>query len=181
MKYFLSLSLIFYSAVIMAKPSLEERQDKRFQITIGTGREYTEVSTIYSAGYYLTPDDLLLIRYTLSDSDKYGMASSKEMRTVTLGYRKFLGNSFNIMPTIYYRRFASDWSTGTTKAYFDYRDAGIGMRLGNEWQTDYFTYGVDWFGINKGIKVANKSQGLIVTSQKLLSFTYGSIYIGLAF
>lgn len=113
------------------------------------------------------------------------------MRAVTLGYRRFLGNSFNIMPTIYYRRNTADFnkegnifSIGIDNLI--YEDVGTGIRIGNEWQWENFTMGCDWFGFNlTAVKINHKETGVgfieMHAPMKGLTMTLLSFYLGYSF
>ena len=113
------------------------------------------------------------------------------MRAVTAGYRRFVGNSFNVMATIYYKRNTADFykegntlSHGTTNLL--YEDIGTGIRVGNEWQWENFTMGCDWFGLNlTSVKINLKEKGLgpIETHapMKGLTMTLLSFYLGYSF
>jgi hypothetical protein len=104
------------------------------------------------------------------------------MRAVTIGYRRFLGNSFNVMPTIYYKRNTGDFFNAT----LIYEDVGTGFRVGNEWQWENFTMGCDWFGLNyKTVEINHKEKGLgpidTHTPMKALTMTFASFYLGYSF
>ncbi|MEA9355470.1 hypothetical protein SHI21_04635 [Bacteriovorax sp. PP10] len=125
----------------------------------------------------------------MNSSDEYG---AYKMRAVTIGYRRFLGNSFNIMPTIYYRRNTGDFyqegqfSNVVGSNNLVYEDVGTGIRIGNEWQWENFTMGCDWFGLNltsAKINFQEKSLGPIETHapMKALTMTLLSFYLGYSF
>ena len=132
----------------------------------------------------------MVLRYSaLNGGDKYG---AYKMRAVTVGYRRFLGNSFNVMPTIYYKRNTGDFFTEgkfsgvVGGSNLIYEDIGTGFRFGNEWQWEHFTMGCDWFGLNyKTIEINHKEQSLgpIETHapMKALTMTFLSFYLGYSF
>jgi hypothetical protein len=179
----LLLGLLSLSHVSFAKTSLEERQEDKFQVTLGTFIEYSETTGTVSAGYNLSPDDILLLRYTSghgtsSESNKGIFSVSVE--ALTIGYRKFFGNSFNIMPTLYFRSHIENRVNTPATPDIKMKDIGAGFRIGNEWQTDYFIIGCDWFGLNHSIYKKTRSQYNILTEPRL-SLTLLSFYVGVNF
>lgn len=171
--------------------SQSNRKILKYQITAGIlGTEYIKYPITISAGYYIHPDGILTLRYSqLNHSDEWG---AYKMKAVTIGYRRFFGNSFNIMPTIYYKRNTGDFYTEGPHSYvvgsnnLIYEDIGTGFRVGNEWQWQNFTMGCDWFGLNyKTIEInfKEKSLGAIDTHapMKALTMTLLSFYLGYSF
>lgn len=116
-----------------------------------------------------------------------------KMRSLTLGYRYFPGNSFNMMPTVYYRRsnsvsYNTAFFSGTpTRSTLIYEDVGVGFRIGNEWQWDNFTLGTDWFGINAKVIQINKEKHNdngdfdLFNIEEDVTITMLSFYIGYTF
>ena len=174
--------------------SLGNRQDKKFQVTAGMGGEYSMVGYTLSGGYFINPSEVITFRYARITQNEEIETTTNELETLrsyTLGYKRFLGNSFNIQPTFYYRKSALDFikegtvkSIGTPNLIYD--DIGIGLRIGNEWQWDNFVMGVDWIGINQTIyKINSKTkwegspQSLFFKKETTLVST--SFYLGLSF
>ena len=171
--------------------SMENRKALQYQMAAGIiGREYIGSPLTVSLGYFINPDSILNLRYSVLNSGRDDKAAQR-MRAVTLGYRHFFGNSFNIMPTVYYRRNTSDYKNEGSFIVFGpsnliYEDVGIGFRLGNEWQWENFTMGCDWFGINRTLVELNYKQqavGLIddIALEKSVTLTLLSFYIGYSF
>lgn len=167
------------------------RKNLKYQIVAGIlGTEYIKYPITISAGYYIQPYGVLTLRYSqLNHSDKWG---AYKMNAVTIGYRRFYGNSFNIMPTIYYKRNTADFYTEGSHPYvvgsnnLIYEDIGMGFRLGNEWQWQNFTMGCDWFGLNyKTIKINFKEKSIAAIDthapMKALTMTLLSFYLGYSF
>jgi hypothetical protein len=170
--------------------SFENRESKKFQLAIGMlGHEYIGTNAItLSAGYFLDPQSILLVRYSNLNGRGLDDDDSATLRAVTLGYRRFVANSFNLTPSVYYKRTTQKdnftWFTTTSKTEV-YEDIGIGFRIGNEWQWENFTLGCDWFGINRTMKVLNEKNvddnwELFDTNSKY-SFTIASFYLGYSF
>lgn len=166
------------------------RVNLTYQVTAGIiGTEYIKYPITLSAGYYLHPYGILTLRYSaLNTSDDHG---AYKMRAVTIGYRRFFGNSFNIMPTIYYKRNTADMYAEGNKPYvvgsnnLVYEDIGTGFRVGNEWQWTNFTMGCDWFGLNlTNHRIKLEEKGLTSDTKapmKALTMTLLSFYLGYSF
>jgi hypothetical protein len=185
MKFLVFTLILISSSLAWAKPSLEERQELKYQITLGIFSEYTQIdSTTLSAGYFLSPDEIIQLRFTAAhhtarDDAKRGLYST-DIEVLTAGYRKFFGNSFNIMPSLYLRNLSEDRANTTHKPDLKITDFGLGMRIGNQWQTDYFTYGCDWFGINSMLLRFNEINH-VGSRDYQFSLTFLSLYIGASF
>ena len=151
------------AVVIKDDSSLGNRQNKKYQVMAGVGNEFSMAAFTLSGGYFINPSEVITFRYSrITQNDETEALSNEldKLRAYTLGYKKFFGNSFNIQPTLYYRKSSTDLvmegfvkSTGTPNLIYD--DVGIGFRIGNEWQWDNFVMGADWFGVNKTIKKNN--------------------------
>lgn len=170
--------------------SKEARPNLKYQLAVAIlGREYIGNGVTVSAGHFLSPNDLVTLRYTTynGSNDK----ALQKLRALTAGYRHFWGNSFNVMPTVYYRRntadyFKEDHVTVTGSSNLIYEDIGLGIRLGNEFQWKNITLGCDWLGVNHTLKKLNheeRAQGTIdsLKLQKNLTITLLSFYLGYAF
>lgn len=185
MKHLSWLFLLFLlPQSLQAKPSLEERKNLKFQITAFGGIEYSRAVSGASLGYFLEPDSMLFIRHSHDDdttiNEQNGTLQRVKLNVTAIGYRKFVGNSFNFTPIIYHRRSSSDVIGYQFNPALYLEDAGAGLKLGNEWQTDYFTYGCDWFGANHTVL---KFHETVKASPKIrrLTFTFLNIYYGLSF
>ena len=176
------------------RPSQENRQNKKYQLSTGIGNDYSFAAYTFSAGYFIDPSQVITFRYSRITQDQESEATYNELhkiRAYTLGYKKFFGKSFFMQPTAYYRKSSTDYvnegsikSIGTPNLIYD--DIGVGFRVGNEWQWNSFLLGVDWFGMNKTIHEINSKtiwQGSPEsTSLKTdITFTIISVYLGLSF
>lgn len=172
--------------------SEENRKDLKYQTTLTfVGAEYGSNSPLtVSAGIFLNPNNIISLRYSnLNKSDGYEV---EKLRAITLGYRHFLGNSFNIMPTAYWRRTKVDNNEPSNSIFFGrnphfiYEDVGAGLRVGNEWQWEHLTMGCDWIGLNMAFKVLNKDekQRTLFDNtdlKKAVNLTALSFYLGYSF
>ena len=174
--------------------SLNNRQNKKYQLSVGVGNEYSFAAFTLTAGYFIDPSQVITLRYSRITQDIESEAVSNELhkiRAYTLGYRKFLGNSFNIQPTMYYRKSSTDYvnegavkSVGTPNLTYD--DFGVGFKIGNEWQWKNFVLGIDWIGLNKTIYKINSQktwQGAPQAThfKEETTFTLVSLYLGASF
>lgn len=174
--------------------SLNNRQNKKYQLSVGVGNEYSIAAFTLTAGYFIDSSQVITLRYSRITQDKESEALSNELhriRAYTLGYRKFLGNSFNIQPTLYYRKSSTDYvnegavkSVGSPNLVYD--DVGVGFKIGNEWQWDNFVLGIDWIGLNKTIHKINSQrtwQGAPQAThfKEETTFTLVSLYLGASF
>jgi hypothetical protein len=170
--------------------SAEEREAKKFQIAFGMlGHEYVGFSALTAhLGFFLDPDNILFARYSNLNGRGLDDEDSAKLRAVTVGVRHFVGNSFNLTPTIYYKRTVEDgdYSLFTSqRSRRVYEDLGLGFRIGNEWQWDSFMMGCDWFGVNRTIKKFNSEKTNDswddLSSDGRFSFIISSFYVGFSF
>lgn len=175
-----------------AKTSMVNRMSLKYQMTAGfIGREYIENPLTFSLGYYLDSSNIITLRYSNFNGSDVDNKAAIKLRAVTLGYRHFVGNSFNYMPTIYYRRNTIDYKNEGQFVIFGpsnliYEDIGAGIRLGNEWQWENFTMGCDWFGVNRTVIELNykqQSAGILdeLNFEKQWTLTLFSFYLGYSF
>ena len=177
--------------------SSENRENLTFQFAGAfLGREYLKLNSVTaSLAYYTSPDEMLSLRYTNYKSTDPGEVIRLDV--LTLGYRMFFGNSFNIMPSLYYK--SSALSNGSRSKFNSsgnlvlqsnvnatYKDLGIGFRLGNEWQWKHFVMGCDWFGMNRTVKrfTPQVENNYILSTEELekdYTYTLLSFYVGYAF
>ncbi len=172
--------------------SSENRKNLKFQGTLDIiGREYIAAgTTTVSLGYFLNPDNLLLINYSNFNGEYVDDAAIK-LRATSVGLRRFTGNSFNYTPNIYYRRHRADYyQEGSFRriggANIIYEDVGVGINIGNEWQWKNFTMGCDWFGMNATlVKIHDEEQsvGHMEEADLTRGFTFNLLhfYVGVSF
>ena len=92
------------SEELKSKSSLENRNSKNYRLSIGIGNHFGEMGNIFSASRYLQKND-----YTVDldyfTSSKEGALALEKRRAAMLGFRFFLGNSFNIKLSAVYSDF----------------------------------------------------------------------------
>lgn len=182
--------------VYRGEPDSQTRRTEgnyKYQLNIGYASiEYVGTGALtVGLGYVLSPKSMISLKYANQNGSMDGDAS--KMRSLTLGYRYFTGNSFNIMPAIYYRRsnteyFRTGIFTNTRqRSTLIYEDVGVGLRIGNEWQWENFTLGADWFGLNAKVIQINKEKYTssddfdLFSLEEDVTLTLFSLYIGYTF
>lgn len=168
--------------------SLENRKELQYQATVSIlGAEYSGYhhSLAIAVGYFIDDKNLINLRYTFENSP--GLASNtstndypETLRAITIGDRHFFGNSFNILGSLYWKDHSKfDRSNGHT--YF-FKDYGLGIRVGNEWQWKNFTMGCDWFGLNRTlIKVYNTFPSTSFGLDQERTIAFLNLYLGYSF
>jgi hypothetical protein len=168
--------------------SAENRTHLKYQLTFAPiAGEYdgTENNFAFSAGYFYDAKNLINLRYTFQNSPgTLGNSSTRDYpqttRAITFGDRYFFGNSFNAMGSVYWRQH-SKYDRSTHATYF-YKDYGVGLRIGNEWQWENFTMGCDWFGLNHTlIKVNDTFPENGYATEKSLTMVLLNFYLGISF
>ena len=182
--------------VYRGEPDSQTRRTEgnyKYQINAGlAGVEYVGIgAATVGLGYFLSPKSMLSLKYANQNGTNGDEAT--KMRSLTLGYRYFTGNSFNIMPAIYYRRsnsvhYRAAFFTGTPeRSTLTYEDVGAGLRIGNEWQWENFTLGADWIGVNAKVIQINKEKHNgsgdfdLFSIEEDITITMLSFYIGYTF
>lgn len=161
--------------------SLENRRNRTMQLSLGPGIEFGMPIVSYTAGYFLKQNAVLTARYS-ERHDYTGDTGRKGITAARLGYKKFTGNSFYYQPSLYFRN-----ASHVTTVHYKYKDAGVGLRIGNEWQWENFMLGIDWLGINHSVVELDESvyPGATVPSSididKKFTFDFVGIYLGYTF
>ncbi len=161
--------------------SSENRRNRSLQLTLGPGIEFDIPIFSYTVGYFLKPNAVITARY----SERHGYSGDsghKGLTAVKVGYKKFAGNSFFYQPSAYFRK-----ASHITTVQYKYEDLGLGFRIGNEWQWENFTLGIDWLGVNRHIVKLDESvnpPGLVPSSidiDKNFTFDFVGLYVGYTF
>ncbi len=161
--------------------SLENRRNRSLQLSLGPGIEFGIPIFSYTAGYFLKQYAVLTARYS-ERHDYTGDTGRKGLTAVKVGYKKFSGNSFFYQPSVYFRK-----ASHITTVHYKYEDMGLGLRIGNEWQWENFTLGIDWLGINHHIVKLDESvfpAGNVPSSidvDKKFTFDFVGLYVGYTF
>ena len=173
---------------VQNQSSLENRKDLKYQTTLSImGADYSGFRRNFTlaVGYFLNDKNLINLRYTFQNSSGAQDNSSttdypETTRAIAVGDRYFFGNSFNTLASIFWKDHSKfDRSNGRT---YKFKDYGVGVRLGNEWQWNNFTMGCDWFGINHSlVKVSDTFPATSFGLDRELTFAFLNFYLGYSF
>jgi hypothetical protein len=148
--------------------SRENRFPLRYQGTLHFGPDYRASTTQVTVAKFLAPDTLLGLRLG------HRRSNLEDQLSGALQYKRFVDNSFYVAPEIYYLNYFEDMTYGRD---FEVIGLGIGVRVGNQWQWENFTMGVDWIGVGKNLAHFRRSDpGTDVYTATLFNF-----YLGLSF
>lgn len=161
--------------------SLKNRENRSWQLAIGPGIEFGIPSLSLNIARFLSQNSVLNLRYSYRNNYNSD-DGEKDLRAIKFGVKQFAGNSFYYQPNISYRNV-----THVTTVDYNYKDINLGVRIGNEWQWENFSFGVDWLGFNQHIiKIDEtiKPEGPVPSSidiEKALTFDFLGIYFGYTF
>lgn len=168
--------------------SLENRKNLKYQMIVAfLGAEYSGFhnNVAIGAGYFVDSENLINLRYSFQNSGGLTTNDSttdypETLRAFTLSDRHFFGNSFNVMGSAYWKQHTKFDRTNANTYLF--KDFGLGLRLGNEWQWQNFTMGCDWFGLNHSlIKVKNTFPNTRFGIDQELTAAFLNFYLGYSF
>lgn len=169
------------NATFQEGTSLKNRENRNWQITIGPGIEFGIPSLSSNVAYFLKQNSVLNLRFS-HRGDYTSEGGEKDLTALKFGLKQFTGNSFYYQPNISYRS-----ASHNTSVDYNLKDLNLGVRIGNEWQWENFTLGVDWIGFNQHIIEIDESvnpDGPVPSSidiEKSLSFDFLGIYLGYTF
>lgn len=119
------------------------------------------VKSSFTYGRFLNRNDLVLLGLgsgSGSDifSELFAQTVQTKMKFVNVGYRHFFGNSFYLSTGLEYQELSHE---GTERSWFSSKHDilnysrlslkiwNASLAIGNQWQWQNFTIGVDWLGI----------------------------------
>lgn len=161
--------------------NLKNRENRSWQLAIGPGIEFGIPSLSFNVAYFLSQNSVLNLRYSYRNNYSAD-GGDKDLTALKFGVKQFTGNSFYYQPNISYRS-----ATHITTADYNYKDINLGVRIGNEWQWENFTLGVDWLGFNQHIIKIDETvnpAGPVPSSidiEKSLTFDFLGVYLGYTF
>lgn len=168
--------------------SAENRKQLTYQTTFSfIGGEYSGPQSNFTllVGYFLNNQNLINLRYTFQNSAGNVETTStvdlpESTRAISLGDRYFIGNSFNVLGSIYWKQH-SKFDRSTNRTYV-FKDFGAGLSIGNEWQWENFTMGCDWFGLNHSlVKISNTFPATNYFLDQELTMNFLKFYLGYSF
>lgn len=191
-KFFIALALIlsvnsFANTVIVSadefepksngssKTSEQNRIDKKFDFTYGFFSG-TLIGISASGAYHLDRNSLITLEgrggtnidlANIVVGAIVGYSDQLSVQMLSLGYKKFLGNSFYIHTGLshYVMSFSRTYGGDafktpiTSQGSFQVNNLDAYFGLGNQWQWDSFTLGCDWLRIDRAISsnISNES------------------------
>lgn len=173
------------------KPDLVSAENRKLLIYQTTfsfiGGEYSGPQSNFtlSLGYFLNNQNLINLRYTFQNSSGSVETTStvdlpESTRAISFGDRYFIGNSFNVLGSIYWKQH-SKFDRSTNRTYF-FKDFGAGVSIGNEWQWENFTMGCDWFGLNHSlVKIRNTFPAVSYNLDQEITMNLLKFYLGYSF
>jgi len=188
MKYLLLCIIISFSTLTFAEENESEvnRQDKNYQALMHVGGSVLSLpSNGFGAYKYLEKNKLIGLHYF--QMSEGADPSLFEGRAMLASFKEFRSNSFYYELFGYYRdidttdKIKTFNSVTTFEGKASFRDVGLGIKIGNQWQWEYFTLGCDWIGIAKRVatlKYEGDSSDFFKNSADL---TFLNFYIGASF
>lgn len=137
MKAFIVLMLL--SCLAFAGTSEEHRQNLKYQATLGAGVDYWTSTTQLQLSKFIKPDQLATLKIGARKSGEENVSN------VAAQYKFFLGNSFYLAPEIFYLNYFRKYANRRLTSI------GAGLKIGNQWQWEHFTLGVDWIGVGENV------------------------------
>lgn len=148
--------------------SAYNRAKLKYQVTLSPfGLDYRENSPSLSFAKFLGPDSVLALKVGNVKKDGYQQFNS------ALQFKYFMNNSFYFTPEIFFLDYKIN------RKYIDdyhYQGLGTGIRVGNQWQWENFTLGVDWLGL--GATLVNFKNN---TGDGLITVNFLNVYLGWSF
>ena len=165
------------------KSSKENREGKKYNISLTAGKELGISALSIESSYHLKPDSTIYLKYSKLNQDlNIGFESGI---AVKLGVKKFTGNSFYYKAGIYYlgqnTKHYEKKNNGErvgVESYFD--EVGASVSIGNQWQWDNFSIGADWIGINHTLIELNKLEEPFERN-RLTTVSLLNMHIGVSF
>ena len=161
------------------------RTGKKYMLTIHAGGEFNATSTGATFGYFFDPNKLLMATVSkIDDADDF--YDDHKGTIVKVSGRIFAGNSFYLDSGAYY--LDSKYTSGinsttfssTTKETSIFKKGGATLKIGNQWQWENFTLGVDWIGAAVEL-VDLGSKGRDLSEIENLEFIALNLQLGMSF
>lgn len=163
--------------------SMKIRSQKKYNFNFGTAVAVEE-GTLASleASYHLNELEDISIALTRFDSL---YSNTEHLRAkgyiLTTYYKYYFGNSFYLKPGLYYKdqetTITNDISSSTVIENLS--AVGLDLRIGNQWQWEHFSFGIDWVG--QSVDFHNFSINRRQRKETNSFFIALNIYIGVTF
>ena len=149
-----SMKLEAESSEKTVKNSKQNRDKKKMNISFTAGRELGVNAVGTEISYFLEPNSAIYIKYSNDDEDI--RSGFENTALVKLGLKKFKSNSFYYKVGAYHlssntKHYVKDSSNNYKSVKSTFSELGISGSIGNQWQWENLSVGVDWLGINRTI------------------------------
>lgn len=162
---FIIICLVFLHSAF-AKTSTEMRTPFNDEIAINFGYDYRVEST------QLMYSRLIDNRTSIGFKAGEGRSRKEKQTSLALQAKLFKGDSFYIAPEIFYiNHLDTEHQENESLVHI-----GAGIRLGNQFQMNNFSFGIDWIGIGKGLIIIENDY-----TAKPYTISLLNTYIGFAF
>lgn len=146
-------------------------------------------------GKFLDTNTVLSLEWVASSGGEVINFASAKQWAVGVHLKRFMGNSFYVKGGLDYFQvdFKYERNPGPTDAYssrgrFDAEVLSAGLVIGNQWQWEMFTLGVDWVGLSlpvwSQVRNAQESKGSLAAyavnfeDEKRVYATGGALHLG---
>lgn len=191
----MSSSEVFEMPKVVDKNSEENRLGKTFGFAIKAGVTHNYINSSVSFDYYKEANQIISLEYLESSEETVEVEGA--LKVLSIGLKKFVGNSFFISPSLSYRNYKKNVTYNISTdgseiindfeiGYYNevrYSDLALGMAIGNQWQWDNLTFGFTWIGVNKQILEISKNHefGSRYFSSPSYSVTLLNYELGMSF
>ena len=166
----------------ITKNSKENRENIKYQFTVGAGVKYSSNAENYNLSYFEKPN----LRYGLQFSKLSNYGGDNRGNALSINRTEFKGNSYytkieaSLTKRIYTDRYYWNKPEGLELAYTKDETvtyASFGYIIGNQWQWKNFTIGTDWVGIHANLNDKRKNENSNVKFiLSLLNFSVGASF-----
>lgn len=180
--------LVFSTAQFSSLASSQDlRSTKKFQIAAGAGVDYTTFGRQAEFGYYINSDFLVGLKYSVSMLE--GEGSQEVYSALGIFNRIFLSNSFYIQPILFFRSYENSQYQGENYTVRqndsgEFSDYGLSATIGNQWQHQNFTIGIDWIGFSKALSLSSGEYWISPEGKSMgenFQISFLNLRIGLSF
>jgi len=143
-----------------ALDSSRYREDKNIYLLGEVGSAVVPIYTRgFSAGVLVDP--LLSIEFTYAEGTKNVTYAEMDAKLYSLKFKRYFTDSFYANAGLAYRDVA-DRTTDEVSEHFHIqrrgRSAGVDLSIGNRWQYDAVTVGIDWLGFFHPLTVSRNEE-----------------------
>jgi hypothetical protein len=174
--------------------SSELRLKRKLSVMGGLGMQYSLRSVSVDFDYNLSDRDTVNVSLATNESDNNSENDNKieDVTALKVSYKRFVGNNLYLSSGLFYRNFEVDvpnegrnvFEIGETN--FAYKDVGLGLAVGHQWQWDRFTIGCDWLGLNASLikldeEISSANPNFAKPDERKFSANLLHFYVGASF